>query len=203
MTTDDWASSQASATCWALTPRALATCWKAGWWVASSLASDSPPSGAPGQEGQAQLGADLDLGPAAAELRAELVLHADQAVAQRLVRRPDLAGVGVGQPDHPHLAAGSDLGQCADGLGVVDLGVGAVVLPQRDLLDPEPGQAGVDSPVQVLRASVVVPAAAMGAEGTALGGQEHAVADAQLVEDRGDELLVLALGVWAQLLARP
>ena len=79
--------------------------------VGQLLRVAQPAERAPGQERQAELRAHVDLGTAAAERRRELVLHADQRVAERLVRLPDLGRVGVGEPDHPDLAGGVDLGR--------------------------------------------------------------------------------------------
>ena len=73
------------------------------------------------------------------------------------------------------------------------VGVGTVVLPQRDLLDAEALEAGVDGRAQVLRRAVGGPVPALGADVAALGREHHAVAHAELVEQRGDEALVLAL----------
>src|SRR6478736_337525 len=149
---------------------------------------------APRQEGQAELLAHVDLGPARAELRAELVLHADQ-------RGADLLRVGVGEADVGDLAAVGDLLQRADDLVVGDLRVGPVVLPERDLLHAEALQAGVDGLAEVGGRAVGVPAAALGADVAALGGEHDAVTGPELVEDRGDEPLVLALRAGALLVA--
>ena len=117
------------------------------------------------------------------------------------MRRPDLLGVGVGQPDVGDLAAVGDLLDGADDLVVGHLRVGAVVLPQGQLLDAEALEAVVDGTTEVLGRAVGLPAAAVGADVAALGGEEHPVADAELVEDRGDQALVLALGAGALLVA--
>jgi hypothetical protein len=58
-----------------------------------------------------------------------------------------------------------------------------VVLPERDLLHAEALQAGVDGRVEVGGRAVAVPAAAVGADVPALGGDDGPVADAQFVED--------------------
>ncbi len=67
------------------------------------------------------------------------------------------------------------------------------MLPQRDLLDAEALEAGVDGRAQVLRRAVGRPVPAVGADVAALGREHDAVTHAQLVEQRGDEELVLAL----------
>lgn len=119
ITTGDWASSQASATRWALTPREAATSAKAGCLRASSLAFPSPPSGL--QDREPELRAHLDLGAAAAEPRAELILHAHEALAQHGVRGPDLPGIRVGEPDHAHLPRVGDLAEGPDDVVVAHL----------------------------------------------------------------------------------
>ena len=113
----------------------------------------------------------------------------------------DLLRVGVGEADVGDLAAVGDLLQRADDLVVGDLRVGPVVLPERDLLHAEALQAGVDGLAEVGGRAVGVPAAALGADVAALGGEHDPVADPELVEDRGDQPLVLALGAGALLVA--
>ena len=124
---------------------------------------------APRQEREAELLADVDLGAARAELGAELVLHAHERVAEDGVRGADLLRVGVGEADVGDLAAVGDLLERADDLVVGDLGIGAVVLPERQLLHAEALQAGVDGLAEVGRGAVGVPAAALGADVAALG----------------------------------
>jgi len=71
---------------------------------ARSLASESPPSGLHGKEGEPELLTHVDLRAAAAERRGELVLHTDQSRAELSVGEPDLLGVRVRDPDHRDLA---------------------------------------------------------------------------------------------------
>ncbi len=115
----------------------------------------------------------------------------------------DLVGVGVRQPDPRDLAGVGDLLQRADDVGVVDLWIGAVVLPQRDLLDAEPLQAGVDGLLEVAGRAVGGPATAVGAHVATLGGEHHVLAHAELVEQPGDQPLVLTLRVRPLLVPRP
>src|SRR5690606_38136672 len=117
---------------------------------------------APGEEREAELVADVDLGPAAAERRGELVLHAHEVVAEHRVGRTDLVGVDVGETDGAHLAGVRDLAQHADRLRPVPAVLGAVVLPQPQLLDTQPAQAVVARLPQVLWRAVATPAAAVG-----------------------------------------
>jgi hypothetical protein len=169
--------------------------------LGKGLGVAQPAERAPRQEGETELLAHVDLRPAAPEGGGELVLHADERVPEPLVRRPDLIRVGVRQPDHPHLPGVADLRQRADHVGIVDLRVGPVVLPQVDLLHPQPLQARVHGGVQVLRPAVEPPAPAVSADVTALGGQQHPVPDSELVEEPGDQQLVLALRSRPELVA--
>ena len=203
MTTGDWASSHASATCCGADAACGGDLGEGGVLVGELLGVAEATERAPREEGEAELLADVDLGAAAAEGRAELVLDAHEGVAEHGVGGADLLGVRVGEADHGDLAAVGDLLEGADDLVVGHVRVGAVVLPQRELLDAEALEAGVDGTVQVLGGAVEVPAAALGAHVPALGGEEDTVAHPELVEDRGDEPLVLALRVGALLVARP
>ena len=77
-----------------------------------------------------------------------------------------------------------------------------MVLPERDLVDAEPLQARVHRRPEVFGRAVEGPAAAVGPDVAALGGEQHPVAHAEFVEQAGDEPLVLALGPRAELVAR-
>ena len=138
MTTGDWASSQASATCCGLTPLLGGHLGEGRVVIGERLGVAQPAERAPREERQAELGAHVDLGTAAAEGRRELVLHAHQPVADHLVRQPDLIGVGVRDADPRDLAGVLDLLEGADDLFVRHLRIGPVVLPERDLLDAQP-----------------------------------------------------------------
>ena len=74
-----------------------------------------------------------------------------------------------------------------------------MVLPQVQLLHAQPTQARVHGLAQVLGPAVGGPAAAVGAHVAALGGQQHPVPDAELVEQTGHQALVLALAVRPEL----
>src|SRR5690606_27103043 len=139
-----------------------------------------PAEGTPGQEGEVELLADLDLGQTGPELRRVLVLHAHQRITQDRVGRPDLRGVCVGQPHHADLARVGDLLEGADGLLIGHVRVGAVVLPQGDLLDTEPAQALVDGGTQVSRGAVDRPSAVVGAYVPALGREQDTVGYAEV-----------------------
>ena len=87
----------------------------------------------------------------------------------------------------------------ADDLGVVDLRVGPVVLPQRDLLDAEPLQAGVDGLPQVLGLLSVAHSPPSVRTWPPLVASSTWSREAELVEQPRDQLLVRALGVGAEL----
>jgi len=99
------------------------------------------------------------------------------------------------------LAAARDLVERADDLVVRHRGIRPVMLPQLDLLDAETPEARVDGPAQVGGGAVGPPSTARGANVTPLGGQQRPVPHAQLIEEGGDQSLVLALGVGAALVA--
>src|SRR5690606_29455132 len=132
----------------------------------------------PGEEGEAEFGADVDLRLAGAEPRRVLVLHAHQAVAEDGVGGPDLLRVRVGDPGHLDLAGVVQVLQRADGLLVRDLRVGTVVLVEADALHAQGLQRAVAGLLEVLGAAVYVPAAAGRAHVAALGGHEHVVGGA-------------------------
>ena len=179
MTTGDWASSQASATCCALTPRACATSAKAGCLSASSLASPRPPSGLHGRKARPSSSQTSISGRLLRKAGLNWFWTLDERVAEDGVGGADLVGVRVGEADHGDLAGVGDLLEGADDLVVGDLRVRAVVLPECELLDAETLEAGVDGAVQVLGGAVEVPAAAVGADVAALGGEQDAVAHAR------------------------
>ena len=204
MTTGDWASSQASATCWALTPRSSATslrrpgaCRPAPWRRPGRRAGST--AGRPGRAPRTRRSRAGCCGTAGENWFCTLT----SASPSDLVRRPDLVGVGVGQADHARPCREScDLPQRADHLVVGRpsgrAGGAATARSARRRgaagwrRRPRAGAGGELSRPQL---------AAVGADVAALGGQQHAVAHAQLVEQSGDQPLVLALGAGALLVA--
>ena len=131
------ASSHARVTRCGETPWASAICWNAWWFSPTAPARVDAAERAPRQEGDAHLGAHLELGVAAHEGGRELVLDAHEPSAEKLVRETDLLRVGVGDSGHLDDALVEQLDHCADRVGVGNLGVGAVELVQADGLDAE------------------------------------------------------------------
>jgi hypothetical protein len=83
---------------------------------------------APRQEGEAQLGAEAELGVAVAYRGGVLVLDRDQSVAEDRAGPADLVGVRVGEADQPDLALVEELAQGADRILERNGGVGLVEL---------------------------------------------------------------------------
>src|SRR4029079_11196173 len=73
--------------------------------------------------------------------------------------------------------------------------------PQGQLLDPEAAQAVLDGLLEMGARAVRRPLAAVGAHVAALGGEDDAIADPELVQQGGDQLLVLTLRTSPQLAA--
>jgi hypothetical protein len=93
---------------------------------------------APGQEGDAELGAVPELGIAGPERGRELVLHAGQVrLAEDLTSDVDLLDGGVGDAGQPDLALVKQVLQRPDGLGVRNLRVRPVELVEADDVDAE------------------------------------------------------------------
>jgi hypothetical protein len=130
----------------------------------------------PRQKRQAQLGAQLQLVLAGAESGRELVLHRDQPGSEEAVGEADLLLVGVGDPGRLDHAFVNELGERAEGVGVSDLGVGAVMLVETDRLHAEPSRGGFRCFFQVLRPTVERPAAIRRTDVAAFGGDRLLVA---------------------------
>ena len=143
----------------------------------------------PGQERDASPGARLDLalGQRRRVAERQLVLDRDDlGDAERLL---ELVDVAVGEADPAHLALVLELLEGADGLGVGDVRVGAVVLVEVDAVGAERLQARLARLTDVLGAAVDLPCAA-GADVAGLGGDDDVVVAA--VQRLGDQPLVVA-----------
>src|SRR5918999_609603 len=148
--------------------------------------------GRPRQEGDAELGTQLELRLAGAKPRRELVLDAGQAAAQDLAGDPDLVGVGVRDAGQPDLAGVEQVAQRPDGVLIWHLRVRPVVLIQADGLDAERLERALAGRLDVVGPPVDRPAAAGRAGMAALGRHEHRVAiTAPPAERRGDEPFVV------------
>ena len=77
-----------------------------------------------------------------------------------------------------------------------------MVLPERDLVDAEPLQRRVDRRPEVFGRAVEAPAAAVRPDVAALGGEQDLRAQTEFVEQPGDEPLVLALSLCAEIVSR-
>ena len=101
--------------------------------------------------------------------------------------RPDLVDADVGEPDEADLALALESGQLADLLLERDLGIDAVELEERDLLQPQPAEAHLALLAQVLGPAQRVPEVGPGAHHPGLGG-DHELAGIG-VEGGPDQLL--------------
>ena len=130
--------------------------------VAEAAGPRDPAERAPRQERQPELGAQLQLGPAGAERRRVLVLHAHQPPAEHLLRLADLRRVRVRDARHPDLPGVQQLRQRPDGLRVRHLRVRPVELVQPDRLHAEPLERRLRGLPEVLRPPVDRPAPVAG-----------------------------------------
>ena len=105
MTTGACASSQASATCCGRGVQLLGHLGERGVARAQVGRALDAAERAPREEGDAELGAQVELGLAGAEARGVLVLHRRQPATQHLLGAADLVGVGVGDAGEPDLPA--------------------------------------------------------------------------------------------------
>ena len=101
--------------------------------------------------------------------------------------RPDLVDADVGEPDEADLALALESDQLADLLLERHLGIDAVELEERDLLQPQPPEAHLALLAQVLGPADGDPEVGPGAHQPGLGG-DHELAGIG-VEGGPDQLL--------------